>query len=192
MSINLTSVAQRGQTKALSQPIVPSLQQPLLGTACFLSLLTLIQLVIPKLIIWYEHTLFTAGTLSLWGSVWDRSDFYCWLCSFPAALQPSILLSFTVTPESQCLYHINHLGHCIFNGLCIIKEAAWSKGAGYATCFFHCLWQCGLVWPDSSHTHTRHIYPLFSLWSFRLLYGVDSQIQKMDWQSKVYHNATEL
>ncbi len=27
--------------------------------------------------------------------------------------------------------------------------------------------------------HARHIYPLFSLWSFRLLYNVDSQIQKI-------------
>ena len=48
---------------------------------------------------------------------------YCSLCSFPAALQ----LSFTLTPESWCLYHIYHPGHCIFDGLCIIKEAGLSR-----------------------------------------------------------------
>lgn len=39
-------------------------------------------------------------------------------------------------------------------GICIIKEAGCSKGAGCATWLFHCLWQRELVW-------AKPTYPLF-------------------------------
>lgn len=123
------------QTNALLQPIVPSLQQPPLGTAWLHGFLAPSQLVILRLTVWCEHIVCSFS-------------FTAW---FVVSQQHTSHVSFTVTPESKCGYHIKHLGHCIFNGISIIKEARPLKG-DWCVVKFPCLWQF-------IHTDCGHLVP---------------------------------